>query len=63
MTKIMGVVVIPKTEKVNRLKDNFDVFDFELTKEEVDKIKTLDKGLRTIKTQDIKNFAFIDMFA
>eukprot|EP00825_Cyclidium_porcatum_P052553 TRINITY_DN998_c0_g3_i1.p1 TRINITY_DN998_c0_g3~~TRINITY_DN998_c0_g3_i1.p1 ORF type:complete len:405 (-),score=94.31 TRINITY_DN998_c0_g3_i1:267-1481(-) len=63
MTKHMGVIVIPKTEKVERLKENLNVFDFELAKEEVEKIKSLDAGIRTIKPQELKNFAYIDMFA
>ncbi|KAF4388424.1 hypothetical protein G4B88_013261 [Cannabis sativa] len=42
-----NTAVIPKTSKVKRLKDNFQVFDFELTKEDMDLIKTLDKELRT----------------
>ncbi len=39
-----GVVVIPKTVHEDRMKQNFDVFDFELTNEDMDKIKTMDIG-------------------
>ncbi|XP_024020899.1 NADP-dependent D-sorbitol-6-phosphate dehydrogenase [Morus notabilis] len=39
--------VIPKSSKVERLKENFEVFDFELTKEDMDLIKTVDKKHRT----------------
>lgn len=63
MTKHMGVIVIPKTEKVERLKENLNVFDFELAKEEVEKIKSLDAGIRTTKPQEMKQFAYIDLFA
>lgn len=37
-----GIVVIPKTTHIERMKENFDVFDFELTSEETAKIDALD---------------------
>lgn len=39
-----GVVVIPKSVHVDRMKQNFDVFDFELTNGDMEQIKTLDIG-------------------
>ncbi len=39
-----GVVVIPKTVNKNRMEANFNVFDFELTEEDMKKIATLDTG-------------------
>ncbi len=39
-----GVVVIPKSVHEDRIKQNFDVFDFSLTQEDMDRIKTLDIG-------------------
>ena len=39
-----GVVVIPKTVSKERMIQNIDVFDFELAKEDMDVIATLDKG-------------------
>ncbi|CAH1390856.1 unnamed protein product [Nezara viridula] len=39
-----GVAVIPKSTNPDRIKQNFDVFDFELTKEEFEKISALDRG-------------------
>lgn len=39
-----GVVVIPKSVHADRIKQNFDVFDFSLTQEDMDKIKTMDIG-------------------
>ncbi|MNN55746.1 Glyoxal reductase [compost metagenome] len=39
-----GVVVIPKTVNRNRMEENFNVFDFELTAGDMDKIAALDTG-------------------
>lgn len=39
-----GVVVIPKSVHEERIKQNFDVFDFSLTAEDMDQIRTLDLG-------------------
>lgn len=37
-----GIIVIPKSSKVERMKQNIDIFDFELTSEDMEKIKLLD---------------------
>ncbi|XP_059654986.1 NADP-dependent D-sorbitol-6-phosphate dehydrogenase-like [Cornus florida] len=42
-----NTVVIPKTSKPNRLEENFKVFDFELSKEDMDQIKSIDRKYRT----------------
>jgi diketogulonate reductase-like aldo/keto reductase len=39
-----GVVVIPRTSKVERLQENFDLFDFELTDAEMQEIAGLARG-------------------
>ena len=36
-----NVIAIPRTSKVHRAEENFDVFDFQLTEEEVDRIHAL----------------------
>lgn len=39
-----GVSVIPKSSKTERLKENINIFDFNLTNEDVEKIMSLDRG-------------------
>ncbi|MDT6980220.1 aldo/keto reductase [Levilactobacillus zymae] len=39
-----GVVVFPKSVHEARIKSNLDIFDFELTADEVAQLRTLDKG-------------------
>jgi len=43
----IGAVPLPKTTQAKRLKQNIDVFDFELDAKDMEKIKGLDKNLRT----------------
>lgn len=42
----MGVVSIPKSVTPSRIKDNSDIFDFEISKEDMDKICELDENMR-----------------
>ena len=37
-----GIVVIPKSVRKERMEENFNIFDFELTTDDTEKIKTLD---------------------
>ena len=41
-----GLAVIPKTQKIERMKENLNVFDFELNAEEMKTIDALDTGKR-----------------
>uniref|UniRef100_A0A146KRW5 Alcohol dehydrogenase [NADP(+)] n=1 Tax=Lygus hesperus TaxID=30085 RepID=A0A146KRW5_LYGHE len=39
-----GVAVIPKSSNPKRVQENFNIFDFELSKDEYNQLKALDKG-------------------
>ena len=41
-----GNIVFPKTTNKEHMKDNFNIFDFELTSDEMNKIRSLDKNER-----------------
>lgn len=41
-----GNIIFPKSTNPQHIRDNFDIFDFELTAEEMDSIRMLDKGIR-----------------
>lgn len=39
-----GAVILPKSTNLKRIKSNLDIFDFELTEEELEKLRALDTG-------------------
>lgn len=43
----IGTVPLPKSKHPDRIKQNIDIFDFELDTKDMEKIKGLDKNLRT----------------
>ncbi|KAK1296916.1 NADP-dependent D-sorbitol-6-phosphate dehydrogenase [Acorus calamus] len=55
-----NTVVIPKSSKAERLNENFQVFDFQILEEDMNKIKGIDRKLRT--NQPAK-FWGIDLYA
>ena len=48
----MGFIVIPGTKNPEHIKDNFDLFDFELTNEEMKKIEIINKNVRYYNRTD-----------
>jgi diketogulonate reductase-like aldo/keto reductase len=53
-------VVIPKTSKVERLQENFDVFGFDFSGEDMERMKAVDRKYRT--NQPAKLWGF-DLYA
>ncbi|MGN0909391.1 MAG: aldo/keto reductase [Succinivibrio sp.] len=51
-----GVIVLPKSVHKDRIEQNFDVFGFSLTKEDRDRICTLDDGFRYGSSPDTFDF-------
>ena len=58
----MGFIVIPGSKNVDHIRDNFDLFDFELTDEEMDKICSLNKNHRYYypSMEQLKEYAKIE---
>jgi hypothetical protein len=55
-----NTIVIPKSDKLERLKQNHDIFNFKLDDEDMKTIKSIDKRLRT---NDPTRFWNINLFA
>lgn len=54
-----GIVAIPKSSHIERMQQNFDIFDFSLTKEDMDKIATMnqsDVGFRDFTSPDFVKY-------
>ena len=51
-----NMLIIPRTQNKERLRDNMDIFDFELSSEDVKKINSLNTGRRM--GADPENFSF-----
>lgn len=47
-----GVVAIPKSVKKERMVENFNIFDFELSDQDMQSIASLDAGLKTVDHND-----------
>ena len=40
------IIAIPRTSRESRARENFDIFDFELSAEEMQRMNALDRGER-----------------
>ena len=49
-----GIIAIPKSQKAERIKENFEIFDFEMTEEEMKEIDNLDGKQKRIQDEDEK---------
>lgn len=56
----MGFIVIPGSRNIEHIKDNLNIFDFELTEEEMKRIARLDKEKRyfVIDETSLSNYAY-----
>jgi diketogulonate reductase-like aldo/keto reductase len=52
----MGVVTIPKSTHAERIKENMEIFDFEINEVDMNVITALDKGQRVGSDPDNFNF-------
>ncbi|CAI5441680.1 unnamed protein product [Caenorhabditis angaria] len=61
-----GIIVIPKSISENRIKENFNIFDFQLTPAEVSQIDGLNKNWRLVdptpRDGDHPHFPFLEEF-
>ena len=48
----MGFAVIPGSKNVDHIRDNFNLFDFRLTEDEMNEIASLNKGVRYYHRND-----------
>ena len=49
----LGLVAIPKSANPGRIAENIDIFDFELSTDEIDRISALDRGDAEITDSDV----------
>lgn len=45
-----GTIVFPRSTNPDHIRDNFDIFDFELSRDEMEQIRALDRGTRFFDT-------------
>ena len=54
----MGFIVIPGTKNVDHVRENFDIFDFKLTDEDMEKIAKINKNEKYTRTDEmLEHFA------
>ena len=54
-----GIVVFPKSTKESRMIENADVFDFELSDEDMEKIKELETGVPIVEVDNPDFIKFV----
>lgn len=58
-----GTIVFPKSTNPKHIQDNIDIFDFELAEDEMERIRSLDKGVRffqmSLEEQEVHLSAFV----
>ena len=47
-----GIITIPKSQKPERIKENFEIFDFEMTEDEIKEIDALDGKQKRIQDDE-----------
>ena len=55
-----GIIPIPKSSNENRIKENIDIFDFEISNEDMMKIDLLDEGYDASVTGVPENTTYLD---
>lgn len=56
-----GIIAIPKSSNKNRIKENIDIFDFEISKEDMREIDSLDEGYHASVTTPPANTTYNDV--
>lgn len=58
-----GNIVIPGSKNPAHIRDNFDIFDFELTGEDMEKIAEVDKNVRyyTATPEKVATYAAMEL--
>ncbi|AHC15653.1 aldo/keto reductase [Salinispira pacifica] len=56
-----GIIVIPKSVHAQRIDENFDVFDFELSDEQMHEIRKLKRADRAFPEPDNVDFGFVNL--
>jgi 2,5-diketo-D-gluconate reductase A len=49
----LGLIAIPRSSNPGRIAENIDIFDFELTEDEMSKISALDRGESVVNDSDV----------
>jgi len=55
---LKGVIVLPKTATIERLKENFDIFGFTLSGEDFEKVNKLETKFRILDPKNWEDESF-----